>query len=88
MDVAIETLGWSDAVRMNRTAPRLTPLNPGLSVDVLAQAWEQQAADRRRFMAYFSSDKVVLPGRKLKTQMSAVNDYRYAEATAAAKREE
>jgi hypothetical protein len=53
--------------------------------DVLAQAWEQQAADRRRFMDYFRSDMVVLPGRKLKTQMSAFNEYRYAEATASAK---
>jgi hypothetical protein len=62
--------------------PALLFRNP----DVLAQAWEHQAADRRRFMDYFRSDMVVLPGRKLKTQMSAFNEYRYAEVTAATKR--
>ena len=61
--------------------PALLFRNP----DVLAQAWEQQAVDRRRFMDYFRSDMVVLRGRKLKAQMGAFNEYRYAEATAAAK---
>lgn len=60
--------------------PALLFRNP----DVLAQAWKQQAADRRRFMDYFRSDLVALPGRKLKAQMSAFNEYRYAEGTAAA----
>ncbi len=69
------------AARLAVEFPALLFRNP----DVLAQAWEQQAADRRRFMDYFRSDMVVLPGRKLKTQMSAFNEYRYAEATAAAK---
>lgn len=61
--------------------PALLFRNP----DVLANAWEQQAADRRRFMDYFRSDMVVLPGRKLKTQMTAFNEYRYAQAAAATK---
>ncbi len=69
------------AAQMAVEFPALLFRNP----DVLAQAWEQQAADRRRFMDYFRSDMVVLPGPNLKTQMSAFNEYRYAEAVATAK---
>jgi hypothetical protein len=66
-----------------RTAARLAVEFPALlfrNPDVLALGWEQQAADRRRFMDYFRCDMVVLPGRKLKSEMGAFNEYRYAEA--------
>jgi hypothetical protein len=73
---------------VHRLAARLAVEFPALlfrNPDVLAQAWEQQAVDRRRFVDYFRSDMVVLPGRKLQTQMNAFNEYRYVEAAAAAK---
>jgi hypothetical protein len=56
--------------------PALVFRNP----EKLARGWELQREERERFIDYFGSDLVVLPGRELKRRMAAFMHYRSFEA--------
>lgn len=61
-----------------RAAAKLAMQHPSLvyrNPDKLARAWERQREDRRRFIEYFGSDLVVVPGRELAERMRAYTQF-------------
>jgi hypothetical protein len=73
------TLVYQAAADVALRQPALTFRNP----DKLARAWEIQRAERDRFVRFFGSDLVVLPGEQFADQMRHYQEFSRKEVLAA-----